>query len=63
MKTRKEVAELLGLSERTIDNYRKKHDLPFVELPSGSIRFKEDDVLKWLHSKEKNRSNKQEEAK
>ena len=45
--TKKEVAEKLQVSERTIDNLRKKQGLPYV-MVGGLIRFTEKDINTWL---------------
>ena len=45
--TKKEVAEKLRVSERTIDNLRKNQGLPYATV-GGLIRFTEEDINAWL---------------
>lgn len=47
MITRKQLAEKLNVSERTIDRYRKL-GMPANVTPTGSVRFDEDKVMAWL---------------
>jgi len=47
MLTKKELAELLNVTERTINRYMEK-GIPFIKLPTGTVRFEEDEVMKWL---------------
>lgn len=47
MYTRKQIADYLNVSERTIDRYRDM-GMPHYKLPTGSIRFKLDEVEEWL---------------
>jgi len=46
MLTRKELAEKLNMSERTIDRHRK-NGMPFIKI-GKSIRFEYVEVLKWI---------------
>jgi excisionase family DNA binding protein len=41
--TKKEVAELLSLTTRTIENLMKSGELPFVKV-ANRVRFKESDI-------------------
>jgi excisionase family DNA binding protein len=43
--TRREVAEYLRLTERTVDSLRKRGALRDVNVSGRSVRFKRDDVL------------------
>lgn len=45
---RKQAAELLTLSVRTLDRYVTQRLIPYVKLPGGQIRFKRPDLLKWI---------------
>lgn len=47
MLTKKELAKLLNVTERTIDRYREK-GMPFIKLPTGTIRFELEKVNKWM---------------
>lgn len=51
MITRKELAKQLNLTERTIDRYREK-GMPFHAFPTGTIRFKLEEVMDWLKGNE-----------
>jgi predicted DNA-binding transcriptional regulator AlpA len=49
-----QAAELLPFSRETLKQYRQKGcSPPYVELPTGRIRYWKSDVLEWLeqHSK------------
>lgn len=48
--TKKEVAEKMKVSERTIDNFRKFQSLPFIKA-GRSIRFSEAAIDGWLEKK------------
>lgn len=50
--SRKQIAKILGVNERTVDNYRKR-GMPHIKLPSGSIRFNEKEVFEWLKEETK----------
>ncbi len=47
--TRQEVAELLGVTVHTIDNYRRLHGLPYIKI-ANTVRFVLQDVLEWIKS-------------
>jgi DNA binding domain, excisionase family len=47
--TKDEVAKILRVSERTIDNLRKNQGLPYVTV-GGLIRFTEEDINTWLRN-------------
>ena len=47
MLTRKELAQHLKVTDRTIDRYRKI-GMPFITTRTGLIRFNLDDVVEWL---------------
>jgi len=51
--SRKDLAKLLQVAVRTIDRYREL-GMPSIILPTGTVRFETDEVLKWLKSKEDN---------
>ena len=50
MLTRKELAKLLNVHDRTIDNYIKK-GMPFIKVVKA-VRFEEAEVMKWLKENE-----------
>lgn len=45
--SRKEVARKFGVTDRTIDNWRKKFGLPHYRL-GGRVRFKPSDMDAWM---------------
>ena len=49
LKTR-DVAELLGLTDETILSYASKGILPGFRLPHGALRFRQEDVERWLEA-------------
>jgi excisionase family DNA binding protein len=46
--TAREVAGLLGFSTETILRWARQGKLPVVRLPGGAIRFRPDDLDRWL---------------
>lgn len=46
--TRREIADYLRLTERTIDAFRKRGLLQPVRVAGSSVRFRRDDVLKLI---------------
>lgn len=52
--TKEELAELLQVTVRTIDNLRKK-GMPFFKV-GDKVRFNKEKVLKWLEEQESNSS-------
>jgi predicted DNA-binding transcriptional regulator AlpA len=46
------VMKLLGISRQTLYNYRKK-GMPHVKLSERLIRYRRDDVLRWMNSQNK----------
>jgi excisionase family DNA binding protein len=47
----KEIAELIGVSERTIERWRKDRIMPYKKV-NGRIRFDPTIIEKWLDKKE-----------
>ncbi len=47
MLSKKQLAELLNVTERTIDRYRVK-GMPCTILPTGTVRFDLEKVNKWI---------------
>lgn len=43
--TRKEISEYLRLTERTVDNVRKRGQLPSFRIANNSVRFDREDVM------------------
>jgi len=60
--TTEEVANILGVDERTVWVYRnlKENPLPFVKL-QGAIRFRKESVQTWIEGREKNAHNEQDQ--
>lgn len=42
--SRREVADLLGVSTRSVARYTEDGYLPCVRLPSGTVRYRPEDV-------------------
>lgn len=47
----KETAKFLGVSLRTIRLLIKQNKIPYVRISQHSIRFDQDDLVKWLESR------------
>lgn len=47
--TRKELAEELKVTERTIDIWRASKGLPFIKM-GALVRFERERVLEWLRN-------------
>lgn len=59
---KKDVAEMLGVSVRSVDTYRQTAGLPFIVVGGGKlVRFREQDVIDWISRKD-NDCNKPETA-
>lgn len=46
--TKRELAEMLGVSEFTIEYYRKKKGLPFLKMGKKTVKYDIADVREWL---------------
>ncbi len=46
--TAREVADLLSVSVETILRWHRSGKLPSLTLPSGAIRFTEDQIAAWI---------------
>ena len=46
--TTAEVAELLGVTTRTVKTYREQRGLPFYELTEKNFRYLRSEVLAWF---------------
>ena len=42
------VADLLDVSTETILRWTRRGDLPAIRLPGGAIRYREDQLERWL---------------
>lgn len=49
--TKAEVADLLKVSQSTVDNLRRRGELLSVNLPLGGVRFKYSEVLQFINEK------------
>lgn len=47
--TKKQVAKLVQTSPRTIDAYMMKGILPFIKMPTGSVRFRRSQIIEALN--------------
>lgn len=47
MFTKQELAEYLKVTIPTIDRYMKK-GMPYIKLPTGTVRFDISEVEKWI---------------
>ena len=46
--TAREIAEIISVSTETVLRRTRRGELPAVRLPGGAIRFREDDLERWL---------------
>ncbi|MEX2673460.1 MAG: helix-turn-helix domain-containing protein [Phycisphaeraceae bacterium] len=46
------VAELLGVSERTVFSLRQEHELPYIPV-GNSIRYSREAVIKWANGRQR----------
>ena len=46
--TKAEAAELLKVKRRTIDEWMRRGRIPFCKLPSGTVRFRRDQLIEFL---------------
>jgi len=51
---KKEAAELLKVSSKTIGRWVTARHIPFVKLPGRSIRFEEGALAKWIETRRVN---------
>ncbi len=51
MLTPKQVAEMLGITPRTLDNWRAEKKGPPYYKVEGFIRYNEEEIMKWLESR------------
>lgn len=60
--TKSELAELLNVSERTVERWIEERTVPFVVLPQrgsrSNIRFLKSTIIKWLKRNEHKASSK-----
>jgi excisionase family DNA binding protein len=46
--TKADAAALLKVKPRTIDEWMRKRRIPFCKLPSGTVRFRRDQLLDFV---------------
>ena len=46
--TKAEAAEFLKVKPRTIDEWMRRGRIPFCKLPSGTVRFRRDQLIEFL---------------
>jgi excisionase family DNA binding protein len=49
--TAREVGQLLGVHAETILRWHRRNLLPGIRLPGGAIRFREDQIDRWLEER------------
>ncbi len=54
--TARSVAEQLDVSSETVLRWTRKGKVPAVKLPSGQIRYDEDELAAWIKSRATPRS-------
>jgi excisionase family DNA binding protein len=45
---KKGASKLLQISTRTLDDWMRKKRIPFCKLPSGTVRFRRDQLIAFL---------------
>ena len=48
--TARQVGELLGYSPGTVLRWTRQGKLPALKLPGGAIRYREDELERWLET-------------
>jgi excisionase family DNA binding protein len=46
--TKSEAAEFLRIKTRTLDEWMRLKRVPYAKLPSGTVRFRRDQLLQFL---------------
>jgi excisionase family DNA binding protein len=46
--TKAEAAKFLKVKPRTIDEWMRRGRVPFCKLPSGTVRFRRDQLIEFL---------------
>jgi excisionase family DNA binding protein len=49
--TRKQVCDLFALPSSTLDYLVSTSQIPFVRITKRNVRFREDELLKWLETR------------
>lgn len=50
--TKEDVLEMLGIKESTLYCWVYRKKIPYIKLGKRCLRFRENDILQWLTSKE-----------
>ena len=50
--TARAVAEQLGVCTETVLRWTRAGNLPAFRLPGGALRYREDDLLRWLEDRQ-----------
>lgn len=51
--TKKEVSEVLNVSQSTIDNLRRQGSMKSIKIPGGGVRFRPQDINEFLNNQNK----------
>ncbi len=49
--TARSLADLLDVSPETVLRWARRREIPSIRLPGGAVRFREDDVERWLEER------------
>jgi excisionase family DNA binding protein len=49
--TARAVADMLGVSAETVLRWTRRGELPAIRLPGGAIRFRENEIDRWLEGR------------
>ena len=49
--TAREVADTFGMSAETLLRWVRRGDLPAIRLPGGAIRFRADELDRWIEDR------------
>ena len=52
LKKIKEIANYFKVTPKTINIWKDEKGMPFLRLPSGAIRFKTTEVIRWSEGRE-----------
>jgi predicted DNA-binding transcriptional regulator AlpA len=46
----KQLCDWLSISENTAYNWRKKENMPYIQITRKTIKYDKNEVIKWLKS-------------
>lgn len=55
--TKREAAEAMGVSEKTVDRWREEHGLPHIKLDNGKPMFRLESLKEWAEQHETSQAN------